>query len=104
MRCFGRLSAASQAASKRLSASQMPGPADALQPGTEQRQQAAGEEEGYVGAVARLMLHELVRGRRCAVISAPLSPLSTVRGAAGLGWSSRPGNYMQVMGGRCTGP
>lgn len=59
---------------------------------------AAIDGGGQVFAVARLPMLELLRGGVSAKFVLPLQPGSTVRGAASLDWSSRPGNYTEVSG------
>jgi hypothetical protein len=51
----------------------------------------------YVCAVARVPLLQLARGLTRLTIDAPLQPLSTMRGMAGLDWRSRPGEYMHAQ-------
>ncbi|KAL6762514.1 hypothetical protein V8C86DRAFT_2518926 [Haematococcus lacustris] len=51
------------------------------------------QDEGYVCAVARISLLDLARGATRTAFCAPLAPHTTVRGAASLDWTTRPGCY-----------
>lgn len=57
--------------------------------------QAAAAAE-YVCGVAKCNLASLAKGYRRVECVAALAPLTTVRGAAGLDWRTRPGRYMEV--------
>ena len=50
----------------------------------------------YVCGVAKCSLADLAKGYRRVECVAALAPLTTVRGAAGLDWRTRPGRYMEV--------
>ena len=50
----------------------------------------------YVCGVAKCSLAGLATGARHMELRANVMPYTTVRGAAGLEWNSRPGRYMEV--------
>ncbi|KAG2498371.1 hypothetical protein HYH03_003630 [Edaphochlamys debaryana] len=54
------------------------------------------ESEGYVCALARIPLLDLARGYTRFKVAANLAPHTTVRGAASLDWTKRPGNYAEA--------
>ena len=51
------------------------------------------KDDGYVCGIARMPLLELLKGRTFFKFRVPLLPFSTIRGAASLDWTTRPGNY-----------
>ena len=51
------------------------------------------KDDGYVCGIARMPLHDLLKGRTLVKFRVPLLPFSTIRGAASLDWTTRPGNY-----------
>jgi hypothetical protein len=55
--------------------------------------QRASKDDGYVCGIARMPLHDLLKGRTQVKFRVPLLPFSTIRGAASLDWATRPGNY-----------
>lgn len=59
----------------------------------------AQEDEGYVCGIARISLLDLARGATRQAFHAPLLPHTTIRGAASLDWTTRPGNYAEVCQG-----
>ncbi|EFJ51585.1 hypothetical protein VOLCADRAFT_87753 [Volvox carteri f. nagariensis] len=67
------------------------------------------ESEGYVCGLARVSLLDLARGYTHFKFNVNLAPHTTVRGAASLDWTKRPGNYVEagsVLKGevRCAAP
>lgn len=54
------------------------------------------DDEGHVCGLATIPLLELMRGALRQPIHAPLRPHTTIRGAASLDWTTRPGNYVEV--------
>ena len=54
-------------------------------------------ETEYVCGALRVPLTQLARGSTHVRIDGHLQPRSTVRGAAGLDWRTRPGVYMQAQ-------
>ena len=81
-------------------AAPLPSPRQDVQPQAEQQPpepapQAATAAE-YVCGVAKCNLAGLAKGYRRVECVAALAPHTTVRGAAGLDWRTRPGRYMEV--------
>ncbi|GAX72591.1 hypothetical protein CEUSTIGMA_g47.t1 [Chlamydomonas eustigma] len=56
----------------------------------------AGEDEGYVCGIARLSLLDLSKNYTSVRLRGPILPHTTIRGAASLDWTKRPGNYAQA--------
>ncbi|GFR51407.1 hypothetical protein Agub_g13845, partial [Astrephomene gubernaculifera] len=54
------------------------------------------DSEGYVCGVARVSLLDLARGYTRFSFHANIAPHTTVRGAASLDWTKRPGNYAEA--------
>lgn len=50
----------------------------------------------YVCGMAKCSLAGLARGAQHLELQTNVLPYSTVRGAAGLEWNTRPGRYMEV--------
>ena len=50
----------------------------------------------YVCGIAKCSLASLATGAKHLELHSNVMPYTTVRGAAGLEWSSRPGRYMEV--------
>ena len=96
----GKPTAPGKAAKPGTAAAQSPPPKQDVQLQAEQQPpepapQAAAAAE-YVCGVAKCNLASLAKGYRRVECVAALAPLTTVRGAAGLDWRTRPGRYMEV--------